>query len=55
MGGIHYAHLDELIGAGARRIAVVTAISQAEDIAAETKRWQKVILEKSAKKQGVGR
>lgn len=46
MGGIKFAHIDELVIAGARRIAVVTAISQADDITAETRRWQKVIKEK---------
>lgn len=55
MGGIHFAHLDELIGAGARRIAVVTAISQAEDIAAETKKWQEAIMEKCSIIRGAGK
>ncbi len=49
MGGIKLHHLDELLQAGARRIAVVTAISQAADMAAETKRWQQSIL--SARKE----
>ena len=43
MGGIKLQHLNELLAAGAKRIAVVTAISQAEDIAAETSIWQQRI------------
>lgn len=43
MGGIKDHHLDELLQAGAKRIAVVTAISQAEDIAGETSQWQQRI------------
>jgi len=39
MGGIKHHHIPELVAAGARRIAVVTALSQADDIAAETARW----------------
>jgi len=39
MGGIKLSHINELVLAGARRIAVVTAISQAEDMEAETARW----------------
>lgn len=48
MGGIKFDHLEELTAAGARRIAVVTAISQADDIAAETRRWHRAILGKRA-------
>jgi len=44
MGGIKFDHLDELLAAGAKRIAVVTAISQADDMRAETARWIKKIL-----------
>ena len=43
MGGIKAKHIPELVGYGARRIAVVTAISQAADIAAETRRLGKMI------------
>ncbi|MBU0961483.1 MAG: thiamine phosphate synthase [Proteobacteria bacterium] len=43
MGGIKFKHLDSLLSAGARRIAVVTAISQADNIAAETACWQQRI------------
>ncbi|MGL1930348.1 MAG: thiamine phosphate synthase [Desulfotalea sp.] len=39
MGGIKYNHVDELLEAGVSRIAVVTAISKAQDIVAETKKW----------------
>jgi thiamine-phosphate pyrophosphorylase len=39
MGGIKFDHIAELTGLGARRLAVVTALTQAEDIAAETGRW----------------
>lgn len=35
MGGIKKHHIPELMAAGARTIAVVTAITQADDIAAE--------------------
>jgi thiamine-phosphate pyrophosphorylase len=43
MGGIKLAHIQELVCAGAQRIAVVTAISQAEDMTAETHRWRESI------------
>jgi thiamine-phosphate pyrophosphorylase len=43
MGGIKYRHIDELVARGARRIAVVTAISQADDIKGETARWVQAI------------
>lgn len=43
MGGIKLAHLDDLLNAGARRIAVVTAISQADNIVTETAHWQQRI------------
>ena len=43
MGGIKLQHLDEILRAGAKRVAVVTAISQAEDMAAETTIWQQRI------------
>jgi thiamine-phosphate pyrophosphorylase len=39
MGGIKLEHVQDLAAYGARRIAVVTALTQAEDIAAETRRW----------------
>jgi thiamine-phosphate pyrophosphorylase len=43
MGGIKVTHIPELCAVGARRIAVVTAISKASDIAAETTSWIKKI------------
>jgi thiamine-phosphate pyrophosphorylase len=43
MGGIKHGHIDELVSLGATRIAVVTAISQADDIKEETARWVRAI------------
>ena len=43
MGGIKLDHVKELVGKGARRIAVVTALTQAEKIDAETRRWVETI------------
>lgn len=54
MGGIKLSHVAELVSAGARRIAVVTAISQAEDMVAETARWQKTIEDKKKTAAGEG-
>lgn len=39
MGGIKFDHLKQLTDLGAQRIAVVTALTQANDIKAETKKW----------------
>jgi thiamine-phosphate pyrophosphorylase len=39
MGGVKLDHVKLLVSKGARRIAVVTALTQAKDIAAETQRW----------------
>ncbi|MDH3327818.1 MAG: thiamine phosphate synthase [Desulfobulbaceae bacterium] len=39
MGGIKQQHLRELVGLGARRFALVTALTKAPDIAGETARW----------------
>ncbi|MDX1776300.1 MAG: thiamine phosphate synthase [Desulfobulbales bacterium] len=39
MGGVKLAHVPDLVKRGARHIAVVTALTQARDIAEETKRW----------------
>ncbi|WP_228130008.1 thiamine phosphate synthase [Desulfocapsa sulfexigens] len=44
MGGIKLGHLDEVLRAGARRVAVVTALSGADDIAFETAHWQQRVL-----------
>ncbi len=43
MGGIKFKHVEELVHCGAKRIAVVTALSQAEDIGKETARWMETI------------
>jgi thiamine-phosphate pyrophosphorylase len=43
MGGIKLEHIEALAALGVRRIAVVTALTQAEDIAAETRRWVEAI------------
>ncbi len=43
MGGIKLHHVPELLSLGTRRIAVVTAITEAEDMAQETKRWIQTI------------
>lgn len=39
MGGIKKEHIPELTAMGARRLAVVTALTQADDIASETGSW----------------
>ncbi len=39
MGGIKRDHIQGLVAKGARRIAVVTALTQAKDIASETRCW----------------
>lgn len=39
MGGIKLDHVPALVDAGARRIAVVTAITRAKDMEVETRRW----------------
>ena len=39
MGGIKLDHVNELVASGARRLAVVTALTQADDIARETRKW----------------
>jgi len=39
MGGVKLDHVQDLVARGARRIAVVTALTQAEDIAAATRCW----------------
>ncbi|MDF1578006.1 MAG: thiamine phosphate synthase [Desulfobulbales bacterium] len=46
MGGIKFNHIDELTANGAGRIAVVTALTQAKDIAGETGRWAAAISRK---------
>lgn len=39
MGGIKKEHIPELTAMGAKRLAVVTALTRADDIAAETRSW----------------
>jgi thiamine-phosphate pyrophosphorylase len=39
MGGIKFGHIKELTALGAQRLAVVTALTESEDIEAETRRW----------------
>jgi thiamine-phosphate pyrophosphorylase len=51
MGGIKYGHIDELVSHGAIRIAVVTAISQADNIKTETERWVQAIFARIHGKQ----
>jgi thiamine-phosphate pyrophosphorylase len=48
MGGVKLDHIQELLARGARRIAVVTALTRAKDIAAETRRWIEAIDKASA-------
>jgi thiamine-phosphate pyrophosphorylase len=43
MGGIKLEHVKELVARKARRIAVVTALTQATDITMETGRWVEAI------------
>lgn len=43
MGGIKLDHVKKLTDLGARRIAVVTALTRAKDIALETKKWIQAI------------
>ncbi len=45
MGGIKFRDIVPLTGLGVQRIAVVTAITQAPDMAAETKKWHEKIYE----------
>ncbi len=51
MGGIKLEHVAELVACGVRRIAVVTALTKAHDIAVETKRWVKTITEANESKR----
>jgi thiamine-phosphate pyrophosphorylase len=43
MGGIKLQHVPELVGLGVKRIAVVTALTQAENIARETGKWRQAL------------
>ena len=48
MGGVKRNHVPELVNRGARRIAVVTALTQADDIAEETRCWIEEIRKAAA-------
>jgi len=48
MGGVKRDHIQDLVAKGVRRIAVVTALTQAKDIAAETRLWIEAINKASA-------
>ena len=43
MGGVKRGHIQDIVARGAQRIAVVTALTQAKDIAAETRLWIEAI------------
>jgi thiamine-phosphate pyrophosphorylase len=43
MGGVKRDHIQDLVAKGVRRIAVVTALTQAKDIAVETRLWIEAI------------
>ncbi len=45
MGGINECNIDQVLAAGARRVAMVTAITQAPDIAAKVRFFRKYIAE----------
>jgi len=51
MGGIKAEHIEELCAAGVKRMAVVTALSQAPDIAMETTAWITKMKECSGKRR----
>lgn len=51
MGGIKPAHIPDLVAAGVDRIAVVTALTRAGDIEAETRRWVEAISRARADKR----
>jgi thiamine-phosphate pyrophosphorylase len=46
MGGINADNIDDVVAAGARRIAMVTALTKAPDIAAATRRMRERITQK---------
>jgi len=43
MGGIKFKHIPELVARQARRIALVTALTRADDIEEETRKWVKAL------------
>lgn len=48
MGGIKLGHIEELTASNARRIAVVTALTKAENIEKETRQWVTAIEKQAA-------
>ncbi len=52
MGGIKKEHIAELTALGARRLAVVTALTMADDIAKETRFWHEAIAQGVKEKKG---
>jgi len=53
MGGIKLRHVPELTPVGAQRIAVVTAITEAENMAQETRRWIQAINQDYSENSGL--
>lgn len=51
MGGIKFGNIDELVALGAKRIAVVTAISRADDFKGETTKWVQAISTRVCRKE----
>ncbi len=47
MGGINETNIDQVLAAGARRVAMVTAITQAPDIAEKVRYFRKLICQSS--------
>lgn len=55
MGGIKFNHIKELTSLGVQRIAVVTALTEADDIETETRRWLSAIPVKNAENSDLHR
>ena len=45
MGGINSSNISQVISRGARKVAMVTAITQAEDVTEAVKQFRKVIAD----------
>lgn len=52
MGGIKLDHVAELVARGVDRIAVVTALTQAEDMEVETRKWVETIKQARRAREG---
>jgi thiamine-phosphate pyrophosphorylase len=52
MGGIKFGNIDELVSHGAKRLAVVSALTQANDIKSETAKWVQAISTRISGRQG---